>query len=66
MVMEKLEKARRFPELFCEDCLTDPDVKCPRNKDVRCIHCGKELCGYHIVKHLEEEHVVSITWQGLE
>ena len=55
-----------FPELFCEDCLTDPEIKCKRDKDVKCLHCGAELCGYHMSKHLEEKHFVSLTWKGID
>jgi len=58
-------KEEMFPELFCEECLTDKEIKCKRDKDVKCLHCGAELCAYHMAKHLEKEHCVSTTWKGV-
>lgn len=55
-----------YPHLFCEDCLKDSEIKCKRDKDVKCLHCGAELCGYHMGKHLTEKHLVSLTWQGFK
>jgi len=60
-----LKKEEIFPELFCEDCLKDPEVECKRDLDVQCIHCGKKLCGYHMARHLEKEHLVDLNWKGL-
>lgn len=57
-------KEERFPELICEECLNDPEIKCKRDKDVKCLHCDMELCGYHMSKHLKEKHFVSLTWKG--
>ena len=55
-----------FPEIFCEECLTDTEIDCKRDKDVKCLHCGMELCGYHMGKHLEEKHFVSLEWMGIK
>lgn len=60
-----MRKEELFPELFCEECLNDPEIKCKRDKDVKCLHCGAELCGYHMSKHLEDKHMVSLTWMGV-
>lgn len=58
------EAQLNFPELICEDCMTDDSIKCKRNRDAKCLECGKELCGFHISKHLEKEHYISTTWEG--
>lgn len=58
------KKEEMFPELFCEECLTDDDISCKRDKDVKCLHCGMELCGYHMGKHLKEKHFVDLEWMG--
>jgi len=55
---------RPIPPVQCPMCLKDPNV-CPRGVDAMCLICGVMLCGYHIGKHLEEEHLVSLTWRGL-
>jgi len=60
-----MHKEEMFPELFCEECLKDNEIKCKRDKDVKCLICGAELCGYHMAKHLKEKHEVSITWKGI-
>lgn len=49
--MDKETKAKYFSDFFCEDCLTDPDIECPRDKNVKCLICNKELCAYHMMKH---------------
>ncbi len=60
-----MKKHEMFPNLFCEMCLTDDEVVCKRDKDVKCIHCGMELCGYHMGKHLKECHFVDLEWMGI-
>jgi len=60
-----MDKAKMFPELFCEDCLKDEAIECKRDKDVKCLLCGAELCGYHMLSHLEKKHLISTTWTGL-
>ena len=52
-------------ELFCEDCIKDDSINCKRDKDVKCLMCGAELCGHHILPHLKKEHLVSIEWRGV-
>ena len=47
--------------LHCIDCLGDPKIFCKRDPDARCLHCGKELCGAHIITHLQRAHYISIT-----
>ncbi len=64
-VLEKKKPHEMFPQLFCEECLTDDEVSCKRDKDVKCLHCGVELCGYHMGKHLKEKHFVSLEWTGI-
>lgn len=51
--------------VICEDCKKDKKIKCPRNADAKCLECGAELCGYHIGKHLHEQHCISLTWRGI-
>jgi len=63
--MDKEQKYKICGDIFCEDCRTDKEITCPRDKDVRCFKCGKELCGYHMAKHLQESHNISITWKGV-
>lgn len=65
MVMATVKKEEMFPELFCEECLKDDTIKCKRNKDVKCLMCGAELCGFHMVKHLKKKHFVSLLWRGI-
>lgn len=60
-----IPKEKLFPDLFCAECLKDPEIKCKRDKDVKCLHCGTELCGYHMAIHLERDHQVSTTWKGI-
>jgi len=60
-----VKKHEMFPEMFCEMCLTDDTVGCKRDKDVKCMHCGMELCGYHMAIHLREEHFVDLQWKGM-
>jgi len=45
--------------LHCEDCLKDDKVFCKRNPDVKCLSCGANLCGGHIVDHLKT-HCVAL------
>lgn len=59
-----MKKEEMFPEMFCVECIDDPEIKCKRDKDVRCLHCGAELCGLHMASHLKEKHFVSLTWKG--
>jgi len=63
---EQVLPEKVFRDLFCEACLKDPEIKCKRDKDVKCLHCGAELCGYHMAKHLTEKHNVSLTWRGFQ
>jgi hypothetical protein len=65
MVKQLSAKVKAFPELFCEECITDPDIECERDVDVICAHCGAKLCGYHMKKHLEEKELVSCEWTGV-
>jgi len=60
-----MKKEERFPWVFCEMCLTDNEVTCKRDKDVRCLECGMELCGYHMAIHLKKAHFISLTWTGM-
>lgn len=30
-----MSKEERYPEIFCEECLTDDDIKCKQDKDVK-------------------------------
>jgi len=50
--------------ILCEACKDDDEVNCPRDKDAKCLKCGKELCAYHLFKHLQDEHQISIDWKG--
>lgn len=61
---EELSRQEQMPELYCVDCLADSSIKCKRDKNVKCLECGKEFCGYHIINHLEKEHLISTTWEG--
>ncbi len=61
-----MEKHERYPEIFCVECITDDSISCKRDKDVKCLHCGMELCGYHIGPHLERVHFVDLEWKGME
>jgi hypothetical protein len=47
-------------EIFCEECLVDPQIVCKRDPDVRCLHCGHEYCGGHILSHLKTFHCVAV------
>lgn len=57
--MNKEDKYKQYGELFCDDCKEDETIKCPRDKDVKCLsdNCGKELCAFHMKKH---QHCVFI------
>ena len=66
MVKQVSDKVRMFPELFCPMCIEDPEVECERDKDVKCLHCGIELCGAHMIEHLEKAHLISTTWKGIK
>lgn len=63
-LVESSARAHKIEDLFCEDCLKDPEIQCKRDRDVMCLQCGRELCGFHIKRHLEEEHQISTTWRG--
>lgn len=41
-------------------CMHDNKIKCERDKDVKCLHCGAELCGYHMSRHLQKITCVNI------
>jgi len=45
-------------------CQADPEVACPRDCDVRCLHCGAHLCTHHGLAHLAAVHCVSIQWRA--
>ena len=62
--MDKEAKYKLLRNILCEDCKKDAEIKCPRDRDVKCLKCGKELCGYHMAKHLKREHQISIDWKG--
>lgn len=47
----------------CPECKADPEVSCPRDTDMICKHCGRELCGMHGVLCLKN-HCVSLNWRG--
>ena len=63
--MDKVTKYKLIGDILCEECRTDPGIKCPRDRDVKCLKCGKELCAYHMTKHLKDEHSISIDWKGV-
>lgn len=65
-MVTKEEKAKLLPRHFCPECITDPEIKCARDKDVKCLHCGIELCAYHMGKHLPDKHCVSTEWRGFQ
>jgi len=62
---EKAKKAKLSSNL-CPDCIADPEIKCPRNKDGKCLECGAELCAYHLMKHFRKDHCISIEWRGIQ
>ncbi|KKL57555.1 hypothetical protein LCGC14_2234240 [marine sediment metagenome] len=57
-------KVELFPDLFCPMCIDDPEVACERDKDIKCLHCGIELCAHHMAEHLQKVHCISIEWRG--
>ena len=62
--MDKATKYKLARNVLCEDCETDNEIQCPRDRDLKCLKCGKELCAYHMGKHLKE-HSISVDWKGL-
>ncbi|MCX6670774.1 MAG: hypothetical protein NTX92_02490 [Euryarchaeota archaeon] len=40
----------------CEQCYLDG--RHTRDADAECIHCGVNLCGGHIMEHLQKTHCV--------
>lgn len=59
-------KKKGLAYLVCPECMDDPEVFCPRDPDLQCLHCGKKLCAYHMFKHLKEVHKVSVEWKGIQ
>lgn len=52
--------------IHCPECKKDAEIACPRDVDAECLHCGLKLCGRHILTHLKEVHLVSLTWTGFK
>lgn len=50
--------------LLCPECRADEEVVCPRDKDMKCMHCGAELCALHGIRHLQQVHIISLKWRG--
>ena len=44
---------------LCETCLKAPGDMEPCCANVRCLHCGANLCVRHIIPHLDRAHSVS-------
>jgi len=46
---------------FCNDCLADTRINCPRDPDAKCLICRLELCAAHIGPHLAKMHCCALT-----
>lgn len=52
-VQALLEKIRYG---HCPMCISDENIFCNRDCDVKCLDCGKGFCLGHIIEHCKSEH----------